>query len=499
MAGDKFNLNVNSWWKSTSSPGTPVSPLSELITALSNGIAPISGGHATSSELTSSGLSSAAATGFLNSQSYNSSRPKAFVNWIFLDEQFKYYSGGFAQVGASNVYTTHTYTNTPVNKSGYLYVYVSNETPNIDVFFDNLQVTHIRGPLVEETHYYPFGLTMNGISSKALNFGNPENKEKFVEQILDDDLGLNWYQFKWRNHDPQIGRFLQVDPLSDKYVYNTTYAYAENRVIDGIDLEGLEYLKSIDKFKTDNGNWEDYTGAICNGVINILNIFPSIWNSAVSTTQSINRGTYLQDLGNELNGTFSNIKSSVINEYNYTISTPILQQVKDAASTISSPKSVEFVSTLFMGAGAVKGFNEIKNVFTPTVSASEVTSWYHTTTAVGHAENILEKGIDITFSKPTSRFGQGFYMSDNFGTNLSELAHAGKTAASTIKFSLSGGSFINVTSRAGGILTRYTPKLLSGFAKALNKDGIIFNSVRDSGTNLVMFKNFNLLKNGTKL
>lgn len=81
---------------------------------------------------------------------------------------------------------------------------------------------------------------MSGISSKALNFGNPENKKKFIHQELDDDLGLNWYQFKFRNHDPQIGRFVEIDPLADKYEYNSPYAYAENKLGKGFDLEGLE-------------------------------------------------------------------------------------------------------------------------------------------------------------------------------------------------------------------------------------------------------------------
>lgn len=80
---------------------------------------------------------------------------------------------------------------------------------------------------------------MAGISSKAA--GSLENRnEKFQGQPLDDDLGLNWYGFKWRNHDPQIGRFIQIDPLSEEYVHNSTYAFSENKVVAHIELEGLE-------------------------------------------------------------------------------------------------------------------------------------------------------------------------------------------------------------------------------------------------------------------
>lgn len=182
-----------------------------------------------------------------NQSNASPNKPRAFINVIFFNEQFKTYDGGFSisMVGSNSILKDHysDLQNLIANKSGYVYIYCSNESP-VDVFFDNLQVRHTRGEILEETHYYPFGLTMAGISLKAA--GKLENKnEKFQEQPLDDDLGLNWYGFKWRNHDPQIGRFIQIDPLSEKYVYNSTYAFSENHVIAHRELEGLEKVLAI--------------------------------------------------------------------------------------------------------------------------------------------------------------------------------------------------------------------------------------------------------------
>lgn len=51
--------------------------------------------------------------------------------------------------------------------------------------------------------------------------------------------------FEYRIHDARIGRFLSIDPLFKEYPWNSSYAFAENRVIDGIDLEGREWERAI--------------------------------------------------------------------------------------------------------------------------------------------------------------------------------------------------------------------------------------------------------------
>jgi len=67
-----------------------------------------------------------------------------------------------------------------------------------------------------------------------------KNKIKFQGQEQQDAFDLGWYNFKWRMHNPEIGRFMCIDPLAEKYYYNSPYAFSGNRLIDAFELEGLE-------------------------------------------------------------------------------------------------------------------------------------------------------------------------------------------------------------------------------------------------------------------
>ena len=89
--------------------------------------------------------------------------------------------------------------------------------------------------------YYPFGAPIHGrgYSSEAYRFGF--NGVEKTNEVAGEG---NHYEFKYREYDPRIGKFWSVDPLFASYPWNSTYAFAENRPIDGIDLEGTEWFNS---------------------------------------------------------------------------------------------------------------------------------------------------------------------------------------------------------------------------------------------------------------
>jgi len=87
--------------------------------------------------------------------------------------------------------------------------------------------------VVMHRDYLPFGSELPGRSSgnHRFNFQGEESDQEWLNGAV---------AFKYRIHDTRIGRFLSIDPLAASYPHNSSYAFSENRLIDAIELEGLE-------------------------------------------------------------------------------------------------------------------------------------------------------------------------------------------------------------------------------------------------------------------
>ncbi|RFM29265.1 hypothetical protein DXN04_33645 [Chitinophaga silvisoli] len=99
---------------------------------------------------------------------------------------------------------------------------------------------HYVAEVLSAGDYYPFGMGMMNrkwsLGGYRYGFNGKENDNEVKGEGNEQDYGMRIY-------DPGLGKFLSVDPITAKYPELTPYQFASNRPIDGIDLDGLEYLR----------------------------------------------------------------------------------------------------------------------------------------------------------------------------------------------------------------------------------------------------------------
>ncbi len=111
-------------------------------------------------------------------------------------------------------------------------------------------IAYYNADIVNVTDYYPFGSLMPGRTYSAdRSYRYGFNGQEHDNEVKGEGSDL---EFKYRVYDSRVGRFLSTDPLTSSYPWNSPYAFAENRVIDGVELEGLERSPASVKYMRDN-------------------------------------------------------------------------------------------------------------------------------------------------------------------------------------------------------------------------------------------------------
>lgn len=237
--GDEVDLEV---WAKYTDGGWNNSSISDIVSVISSTFGGASAG--TGAESASTSLNNALSAGSPGVYSGNTSgQPEAYLQYLFFDNNYNYVSsrsgfiavssaanGKFAKLEAPTI-------EFGPNESGYLFVYVVNESnQNKNVFFDDFKITHASSTsafrVTQVNDYYPYGLPTSN-SWRAPGYIDPGLLYQSSYASLDSLTG--YYDFLSRSYDPVLGRFFAVDPAGQ---FASPYAGMGNMPHWGTDPNG---------------------------------------------------------------------------------------------------------------------------------------------------------------------------------------------------------------------------------------------------------------------
>ena len=302
----------------------------------------------------------------------------------------------------------------------------TNKTEKTYFYID--QITLSRGALeiVEEKNYYPFGLEHKGYNNDVN--GTENNYQTYQGQEISKELGYNMLEFKYRHYDPAIARFVAIDPLADTYVYNSTYAFQENKLGLGTELEGKELQPlpwlTADAVKNPNGLGA-HTLGVSQGLTNTVTGVVDVVSSPVQTLKGVGNAALWLAVGSQ----FSGQVDGVLGTNSSGAGDAILNSVVQGGDNLINGNGIERGTTIGEIAGSVVGAKGTTATLKGASTLLKGTKATTTTTALANyhpANNGALGGITTTtleVGQQIDRFGNlgGKYFSPT-GTPLLKRA-----------------------------------------------------------------------------
>ena len=175
--------------------------------------------------------STLASLGLNNLNQTDPNLPRAYLKYIQYDKDSQFVSQGIVPItDEANESYQQLFLQIVASQDGFVQFFVANETLQ-DVYFDDISGVVRRPRIIQEGHYYPFGLLMAGIS----DLGNPEYAYFYTGKELLEDEALQYYDYGARMYDVQIGRWTSHDPV---YQYASPYSFCGSDPINYIDEDG---------------------------------------------------------------------------------------------------------------------------------------------------------------------------------------------------------------------------------------------------------------------
>jgi RHS repeat-associated protein len=252
-AGDK--IDIETWVRyEQKEVYTNNMTLAVLSQALGSAFAYRAGFEAMTVTQTTNAISAALTDGGFLNMNPDDLRPYAYLNYILFDENNVLIDAGFQRVteeagfqpGGEGLPNNRSHTRLAfdepiqINQAGSIYIWVSNESEDTRVWFDDLRVSHSTSFVVQATDYGVWGDVLREQKSedKAYKFG-------YQGQFAERDEQTGWSHFELREYDAIIGRWTTMDPNMQYY---SPYLSMGNNPVSRMDPDG-----GLDEYNMING------------------------------------------------------------------------------------------------------------------------------------------------------------------------------------------------------------------------------------------------------